>query len=94
MERLTTKEKYPHGAEGKSKNNLTGKYCRGVFEATAVVEKLSYYENLEESLEKVYGECDGLLEASVKHLIEHVNSDIWMAKAVFTDQRKENKYGN
>lgn len=35
--RLTTKEKYPHGAEGVSKDKLTGKYCRGVFEATACV---------------------------------------------------------
>ena len=46
--RLTTKEKYPHGAEGVSKDNLTGKYCRGVFEATACVEKLAEYENAEE----------------------------------------------
>lgn len=42
--RLTTKEKYPHGAEGVSKDKLTGKYCRGVFEATACVEKLAEYE--------------------------------------------------
>lgn len=46
--RLTTKEKYPHGAEGVSKDKLTGKYCRGVFEATACVEKLAEYENAEE----------------------------------------------
>ena len=46
--RLTTKEKYPHGAEGVSKDKLTGKYCRGVFEATACVEKLAEYETAEE----------------------------------------------
>ena len=46
--RLTTKEKYPHGAEGVSKDKLTGKYCRGVFEATACVEKLEEYETAEE----------------------------------------------
>ena len=46
--RLTTKEKHPHGAEGVSKDKLTGKYCRGVFEATACVEKLAEYENAEE----------------------------------------------
>lgn len=46
--RLTTREEYPHGAEGVSKNKLTGKYCRGVFEATACVEKLAEYENAEE----------------------------------------------
>lgn len=48
MERLTTREKYPHGAEGRSKDKLTGKFCRGVFEATAVIEKLAEYENAEE----------------------------------------------
>lgn len=46
--RLTTKEKYPHGAEGVSKDKLTGKYCRGVFEATACVEKLEEYETAED----------------------------------------------
>lgn len=46
--RLTTKEKYPHGAEGVSKDKLTGKYCRGVFEATACVEKLAGYETAED----------------------------------------------
>ena len=46
--RLTTKEKYPHGAEGVSEDKLTGKYCRGVFEATACVEKLAEYENADE----------------------------------------------
>ena len=46
--RLTTKEKYPHGAEGVSKDKLTGKYCRGVFEATACIEKLAQYETAEE----------------------------------------------
>lgn len=49
MERLTTREKYPHGAEGRSKDKLTGKFCRGVFEATAVIEKLAEYEDDEES---------------------------------------------
>lgn len=55
--RLTTKEKYPHGAEGVSKDKLTGRYCRGVFEATACVEKLAEYETAEEEaikeLEKI-----------------------------------------
>ena len=46
--RLTTREKYPHGAEGVSEDKLTGRYCRGVFEATACVNKLSEYENAEE----------------------------------------------
>lgn len=46
--RLTTREKYPHGAEGTSKDKLTGGYCRGIFEATACIEKLADYENAEE----------------------------------------------
>ena len=48
MERLTTREKYPHGAEGVSKDKLTGHWCRGTYEATAVTEKLAEYENAEE----------------------------------------------
>lgn len=48
MTRLTTREKFPHGAEGVSEEKLTGKWCRGRFEATAIVEKLATYENLEE----------------------------------------------
>lgn len=46
--RLTTREEHPHGAEGRSIDNLTGKYCRGCFEATACVEKLARYEDAEE----------------------------------------------
>lgn len=56
--RLTTKEKYPHGAEGVSKDKLTGKYCRGVFEATACVEKLAEYENAEDDGRLVVLPCD------------------------------------
>lgn len=55
--RLTTKEKYPHGAEGVSKDKLTGKYCRGVFEATACVEKLAEYETAEEEGRMVVLPC-------------------------------------
>lgn len=72
--RLTTKEKYPHGAEGVSKDKLTGKYCRGVFEATACVEKLAEYENAEEEgrlavlpCDTVYFICDkGTKDAHVR----------------------------
>ena len=46
--KLTTREEHPHGAEGVSKDKLTGRYCRGVFEATACIEKLADYENAEE----------------------------------------------
>ena len=49
MERLTEYVYgFAHGAEGVRKERLTGHYCRGIFEATACVEKLAEYENLEE----------------------------------------------
>ncbi len=49
MERLTKRiEGYAHGAEGVSKDKLTGSYYRGEFEATACVDKLEEYEDLEE----------------------------------------------
>ena len=38
--------KTAHGAEGTSEFTLTGKYCRGEFESTAIVEKLAKYENI------------------------------------------------
>ena len=34
----------PHGAEGRDEEHLTGYYCRGEFEATALVERLYRYE--------------------------------------------------
>lgn len=36
-----------------------------------IIERLKYYEDLESKLQEVYGECDGLLEESVKYLAEH-----------------------
>lgn len=49
MNRLTKRIRgYAHGAEGRSKETLTGNYCRGCFESTACVEKLAEYEDLEE----------------------------------------------
>lgn len=49
MERLTIRiNGWAHGAEGISKEKLTGRYCRGKFESTACVEKLAEYEDLEE----------------------------------------------
>lgn len=35
-----------HGAEGVSENNLTGAYCRGAFEATALVDRLAAIEDI------------------------------------------------
>lgn len=35
-----------HGAEGVSEDKLTGVYCRGEFEATAIVERLFAIEEI------------------------------------------------
>ena len=40
------------------------------------ITKLAEYEDLEERLRTVYGECDGLLEMVVEHLEHHENVDI------------------
>ncbi|MBR5193065.1 MAG: hypothetical protein IKW37_01405 [Bacteroidaceae bacterium] len=37
----------------------------------ALFEKLAYYEDLEEKLKSVYGDCDGLLEKVVDGLVKH-----------------------
>lgn len=47
MKRLTQYiSNYPHGAEGVSEEQLTGSYCRGYFEATAIVERLAAIEDI------------------------------------------------
>lgn len=38
--------------------------------------KLAKYEDLEDSLFKVYGECEGLLETAVKGLVKHEGANI------------------
>lgn len=39
-------------------------------------DKLAEYEIMEQKLESVYGECDGLLEAVIEHLIKHPEIEI------------------
>lgn len=47
MERLTKNVcGVAHGAEGTSENRLTGCWCRGEFEATAIVERLYVIEDI------------------------------------------------
>lgn len=49
MDRLTQYKKgHAYGAEGASVDELTGAYCRGAFDCTAIVEKLAEYEDLDE----------------------------------------------
>ena len=47
MERLTRYfSDWAHGAEGVSDKSLTGAYCRGKFEATAIVDRLAAIEDI------------------------------------------------
>ena len=47
MKRLTKEIcGHAHGAEGISEDKLTGAYCRGEFEATAIVERLFVIEEI------------------------------------------------
>ena len=41
-----------------------------------ILNKLAEYEDLEERLCKIYGECDGFLKTVVEHLERHENVDI------------------
>lgn len=50
MNRLTKRfDGVAHGAEGKSEDSLTGKWCRGEFECTALIERMAEYEDAEEN---------------------------------------------
>ena len=64
MERLTTYiYGYAHGAEGVREDSLTGNYCRGEFEATAIVDRLA-------AIEDILGD-----EYDLDHLKELVQAD-------------------
>lgn len=49
------------------------KQCVQVYDALL---RLKRYEDLESQLQEVYGECDGLLEESIKCLVKHEKVDI------------------
>lgn len=62
MERLTIRN-----SEGKAVARRVGYYD--------ILDKLALYEDLEELLEQTYGECSGLLEKAVRHLIRHEGAE-------------------
>ena len=72
MERLTGKDSYCSFTycdnEGKCK-------IENVCYDKKLYEKLKGFENLEEQLKSIYGECDGLLETAVKSLVKHEGVD-------------------
>lgn len=47
--------------------------CNAVYDA---LKKLKHYEDLETQLNETYGECNGLLEETIKCLVEHDGLDI------------------
>lgn len=54
-------------------NECHQKQCVQVYDALL---RLKHYEDLGAQLREVYGECDGLLEESIKCLVEHEKVDI------------------
>ena len=84
MERLTKKNKckLSNGEEiviCKHSENDCNDSCMKIIPCkwyTKAIEKLKHYEDLEEQLNKVYGDCDGLLESMIELLEEHSGVDI------------------
>lgn len=72
MERLT--KTYSDGTHGASDNLPCGENSYDY--KNLLLEKLGKYEDLEERLNKVYGDCDGLLESMIELLEEHSGVDI------------------
>ena len=66
---------YPHCYESNCDGNCAA--CDFDYE---VSEKLASYEDLEEKLEEVYGECEGLLETVISHLVQHEDVEIGKPK--------------
>jgi hypothetical protein len=99
MNRLTTNEEFPHGAEGKRADKLTGYWCRGEFEATACVEKLSRYENtglepeeIEGMLHKWIPVAERLPESEIQSAIKERGE--YAVVPVLVSAQKRNAEGN
>lgn len=72
MERLT--KTYSDGTHGASDSLPCGENSYDY--KNLLIEKLGKYEDLEERLNKIYGECDGLLESMIELLEEHSGVDV------------------
>ena len=84
MERLTTYIcGYAHGAEGVREDSLTGNYCRGEFEATAIVDRLAAYEETGLEPEEI-----GALKSREKGLVELLNGVSCGCAVTYTRLRK------
>lgn len=81
MDRLTVRIRgNVHGAEGRSAEKLTGRYHRGCFEATALVEKLAEYEDFEEIFRSKMTDaaCDFLKDK--EEFAKWLDRNKWIAK--------------
>lgn len=89
MERLT--KTYSDGTHGASDSLPCGENSYDY--KNLLIEKLGKYEDLEERLNKVYGDCDGLLESMIELLEEHseVSSKEWNKIQADMEYKKENK---
>lgn len=67
MERLT--KTYSDGTHGASNSLPCGENSYDY--KNLLIEKLGKYEDMEERLNKIYGECGGLLESMIELLEEH-----------------------
>lgn len=75
MKRLTKRIKqYVYYTQGKYEDTLPVEMETN--DIRSVLKKLAEYEDLEEQLEKVYGECDGLLETAINSLVRHEGAEI------------------
>lgn len=58
-----------------SREGLIALFYRNLWVMADLRERLKYYEDLEERLQTVYGQCDGLLKIVVDHLERHEGID-------------------
>lgn len=79
--------------EKQKKNPLDEDCCCECEILKKMHDKLGKYEDMEEQLEKVYGECEGLLEIAIKHIvdIEKYGADIGnpLKSILLTDESAE-----
>lgn len=72
-------QEFPEGLRGVNRNmkRLTrGKQLFGDNETQIYYNKLKEYEDLEEQLYQIYGECDGLLESIIDSFVKHDGIDL------------------
>ena len=80
MERLTVRTKYGEPYYKHCAIEVCDTKCYECDFDYKILQKVAKYEDLEEQLEKVYGECEGLLETAINSLIKHEGAEIGTPK--------------